>query len=84
MIWRWISTSKVLVPNTSLSLKRLKAGTAKGTNQCVPTATANSLSYLYAKANMQPPVDDKFNKKLQEELAKAMKTTKKHGTRRIR
>lgn len=52
----------------------------QGTNQCVPTATANSLSYLYSKANMQPPASDKFNKKLKEELAKAMGTTAKHGT----
>lgn len=52
----------------------------QGPNECVPTSTANSLSYLLAKAGQAPADPDKFNKDLQGELKRAMGTTAANGT----
>lgn len=53
----------------------------QGPMECVPTATANSLRYLYDKGGNPPPADsDGFNRDLKNKLGAAMGTTPSHGT----
>lgn len=52
----------------------------QGPMECVPAATANSLSYLANKAGQRPADSDAFNRDLFNKLKAAMNTSSTNGT----
>ncbi len=69
------------VPPGSVSRVRGMPDIKQGENECVPSATANSLRYLMDKAGATPSGDDDaINRGLRDRLKGAMGTTAEGGT----